>query len=235
MAVPLTADRNIGYLRAADTYIVYTTYTDDTNITGVQTILDKSSGKPIQGWGKSGNDLVAMGAQIDPNTRNTIEQDAMVRVPKAVITAASNKLNTVMDTATGKFRSMADSATRQGEINEWTYNNKMETVFVLQVLFIGLVMISVVFYFNTMGMLTTGFAWYAAVLTTLIVLTIIGTRLYYTTARRDARFWNRRHFEEDRTMLSTYRMDDPGWRGYMSLALRNFEKNDCTNCSPAPA
>lgn len=152
-------------------------------------------------------------------------------------TGTQDRFKQVVESATRDYNVMTDSANRQADINEWSYNDKMDTVFVLQLLFIGLVMISILFYFNGLGALGSGFAWYGTAITSIIVIVIIINRVAYSTSRRDAHSWDRRHFEEDRTMLSTYTMNDPGWISYMTMALNGFQKPACTSttCSPAPA
>jgi uncharacterized membrane protein len=145
-----------------------------------------------------------------------------------------DRFKQVVESATSNYNVMTDSANRQADINEWAYNDKMDTVFVLQLLFIGLVMISILFYFNGLDILGLGFAWYGTALTSIIVIVIILNRVAYSTSRRDAHSWDRRHFEEDRTMLSTYTMSDPGWQEYMTRALNGFQQ-PCTTCTPAPS
>ncbi len=92
----------------------------------------------------------------------------------------------------------ASLAKRQAEINEWSYHNKMDTLFVMQVLFISLLLLSILFYFKSVGAVSGSFVWYVFIILFLIVGLIIINRAAYTTRLRDGRFWNRRKFEEPR-------------------------------------
>jgi hypothetical protein len=159
-------------------------------------------------------------------------------------TPASKELlyQQVVDTANSDYVSMAAFANRQAEINEWAYSDKMDTVFVLQVLFIGLVMISILFYSQTLGYFGSGFAWYGTIVVGMLVTTVILARVSYTNARRDSRYWNRRKFDEDLSKLSRYDATNPGWWDYLSQAFRGFQPptvcpdNNCpTPTAPATA
>jgi hypothetical protein len=147
----------------------------------------------------------------------------------------------IVDTANSDYVSMAAFANRQAEISEWAYNDKMDTVFVLQVLFIGLVMISILFYANSLGYFGSAFAWYGTVLVGIITTTVILARISYTNARRDSRFWNRRKFDEDLSKLSRYDATNPGWWDYLSQAFRGFQppkvcpENNCPTANATPA
>jgi hypothetical protein len=83
---------------------------------------------------------------------------------------------------------------RQFEINEWTASNKLDTLFVLQLLFIGLMLLVPLLYLNRIGILPSS-AYYGVSLIVLvaIILTFV-VRLQYTSQTRDLRFWNRRRF-----------------------------------------
>lgn len=235
----LSLDKQVAYIENGNYYITYLSYGSGIFV-GVQEILDFTTRQRIQGKDKSIKDLIALGAILGPS-QYMLTYPQLVAVPldiprAPVTTPTEMKYYKNTEEENNKYASMVDSVSRQVEVNEWSYNNKMETVFVLQVIFIGVVMVSILFYFNGLGYLGSGFTWYAAALTIVIVVLIVTNRLYYTTARRDARFWNRRHFDEDRSMLSTYTVADPGWRDYLSAALRNFEPAPtCATCSPAPA
>lgn len=87
-----------------------------------------------------------------------------------------------------------DLATRQIQINEWAYNDKMETLFAFQLVFISLILLSVLFYFKGEGMLSGYFVWYAFLVLVLIVGLIIIYRAIYTARVRDPKYWSRREF-----------------------------------------
>jgi len=90
-----------------------------------------------------------------------------------------------------------DMTRRQVEINNWYYENKRETLFVLQLVL--LVMLTLVV---TMGCLTYGWISQdgADYLMGFVIMVGVGTwlyRWYYTTRIRDPRYWSQRNFPED--------------------------------------
>jgi hypothetical protein len=97
---------------------------------------------------------------------------------------------------------MADSyniqlLNRQIEISEWTYQDRMETLFVFQVLFIALMIVAILLYLRGAGIIGTAFVAYASLLLILVVVLIIINRSMYTNRIRDKRTWNRRDFADD--------------------------------------
>lgn len=85
-----------------------------------------------------------------------------------------------------------DTYSRQGEINEWQAQNKLDTLFFLQTLFIFFAFVVVLLYFRKAGTLpTTSFYIFLGV-ALLIVIGILWNRASYTMNYRDQRYWNRR-------------------------------------------
>jgi hypothetical protein len=94
----------------------------------------------------------------------------------------------------------SDMTRRQVEINNWYYENKRETLFVLQLVLLTLLTITVVMYLTTSGWIGQDGANY---LMLIIILVGAGTwmyRWYYTSRIRDPRYWNRRNFPQDGKM-----------------------------------
>ena len=102
-----------------------------------------------------------------------------------------------------KARSEADAATfdsqvakRQFEINEWTVGNKMDTLFVMQMLFIGLTLTAPLLYLSRLGYMPMSvFSTISFLILVAIILTFV-VRYQYTSNSRDLRFWNRRRFAQ---------------------------------------
>jgi len=90
-----------------------------------------------------------------------------------------------------------DLATRQIEINEWSYNNKMDTLFVFQIMFISLLFVSILMILKASGVVGGPFVWYSLMIVLIIVVIIIINRSMYTANRRDDVYWNRRNFSDD--------------------------------------
>jgi uncharacterized membrane protein YgcG len=98
-------------------------------------------------------------------------------------------------------------AARQTEINEWAYNNKMDMLFVFQVLFISLLIICILMMFSYKGVVGRGFVWYIFGILVLLDILVIINRAMYTNRIRDKKDWNRIVFEDDNKLLSPKGID----------------------------
>lgn len=85
---------------------------------------------------------------------------------------------------------------RQFEINEWYNQNKLETLFFLQIFFIVSMLMAVVIYLQKQGAITSETAALITVLLCVIVAATGVYRYYYTRRVRDTRLWHRRYFEK---------------------------------------
>ena len=79
MSVPLSADRNVGYVEAEDVYIVFSEYYGGGTIYGRQT-LQTPEGEAVRGLGKSVQDLIAAGVVVLDDQSGATCGD-LVRVP----------------------------------------------------------------------------------------------------------------------------------------------------------
>ena len=115
----------------------------------------------------------------------------------------NNDLKAAQDVALNTIKGSVDQmnsdknlAKRQHQINEWTANNKLDTLFVYQQLLIILCTTIVLVYLLKRGLLsTTVFLIIIIVLVLIFVFTIIN-RVQYTNKLRDGQFWNKRSFEQ---------------------------------------
>jgi hypothetical protein len=89
----------------------------------------------------------------------------------------------------------SQNAKRQFEINEWSANNKLDTLFFLQLLFIGLTLAAPLLYMYRSGLIP-GSVYYGVtgLVSVALILTAV-VRIQYTSKTRDNRFWNRRRFQ----------------------------------------
>jgi hypothetical protein len=97
----------------------------------------------------------------------------------------------------GTVKYNLDLTRRQTEINNWYYENKRETLFVLQLILLVMLAVTVILGISAKGWITQDGADY---LMTFVIIVGAGTwlyRWYYTTNIRDRRYWSRRNFEED--------------------------------------
>lgn len=113
-----------------------------------------------------------------------------------------------------------ESATRQVQINEWSYNNKMDTLFVFQIVFILLLFSSIMVILKQMGTFGTPFMYYSISIATAIVAIIIINRIVYTQTKRDNVYWDRRVFKEDNIKKTPLSAGDPSYQAYIA----NLEK-----------
>jgi hypothetical protein len=94
----------------------------------------------------------------------------------------------------GNTKYNTDLATRQMQINEWSYHNKMETLFVFQLIFLTLSLFAVLMYMNKANYINVYFMGFIMIIVVFIIAIIIFNRVSYTAKVRDTRFWNRRQF-----------------------------------------
>lgn len=90
-----------------------------------------------------------------------------------------------------------DMTRRQVEINNWYYENKRETLFVLQLTLIVVMTLVVILGCLSYGWITQTAADY---LMGFVIVVGAGTwiyRWYYTANIRDPRYWNQRRFQQD--------------------------------------
>ena len=85
-------------------------------------------------------------------------------------------------------------ATRQHEINEWSNENKLDTLFFMQILFITLTFISVLVFLQSRGTLPPTLFFIFTSIACLIALTTLIIRARYTNVIRDSRYWHKARF-----------------------------------------
>lgn len=83
-------------------------------------------------------------------------------------------------------------AERQYEINEWSNENKRETLFVFQILFVSLLTISLFAFFHRLGYFSTYLFGALAGLILLGVAATIANRANYTNRIRSKRYWHKK-------------------------------------------
>jgi hypothetical protein len=90
-----------------------------------------------------------------------------------------------------------DTYTRQAEINEWQAQNKYDTLFFLQTLFVYFCIAVVALYLRQSGILPNTALYIILGLFGFIVFFILWNRASYTATSRDKRYWNRRYIGLD--------------------------------------
>jgi len=85
-----------------------------------------------------------------------------------------------------------DTYSRQAEINEWQAQNKLDTLFFLQLTFLFFTLMVVLLFLRQYGMMTNGMLWMVGGFCLLILVGTLWNRASYTMNSRDKRYWNRR-------------------------------------------
>lgn len=91
----------------------------------------------------------------------------------------------------------SETYARQGEINEWEAQNKLDTLFFLQWLFLYLTFLTVVIYTWRMGLFPESTFYWIVGISSVILAGILWNRAHYTNSERDNRYWNRRFISLD--------------------------------------
>lgn len=84
--------------------------------------------------------------------------------------------------------------TRNAEIKEWYFNNKLDTLFVFQLLFISLCLLAFLAFLMKLGYFGSGFFGMLVGLLIIILILVIANRAVYTEKVRDKRYWSKRGF-----------------------------------------
>lgn len=129
------------------------------------------------------------------NTQNTARNfDIMTNY-----TTQSNNLNTVVKDLAGTqdynmstAKRNADTAQRNQEIKEWYYNNKLDTLFVFQLMFISLCVLAAIAFAAKMGFISNTLVGILIGFEIVIMILLISNRAIYTDKVRNKRYWNKR-------------------------------------------
>lgn len=89
-------------------------------------------------------------------------------------------------------RNQRDTYSRQAEINEWSAQNRFDTLFFLQITFLFFSVAVILLFLRHYGILPTVSVSILLGVLLLIVLGIFWNRASYTSVSRDKRYWNRR-------------------------------------------
>jgi hypothetical protein len=112
-----------------------------------------------------------------------------------------DKLQKVIHDVNTKYEGSVDSdkklSRRQFEINEWAYHNKLETLFLLQLLFISVLILIVFLFLSKSGYISNMVAGSLSVLLFLGVAYVGYVRWSYTNSTRDQHMWSRRTFPKE--------------------------------------
>jgi len=129
------------------------------------------------------------------NTQNTARNfDIMTNY-----TTQSKNLNTVVSDLAGTqdfnlstAKRNSDTAQRNQEIKEWYYNNKLDTLFVFQLIFISLCALAAIAFAAKMGFISNTLVGILIGIQIVVMILLISNRAIYTDKVRNKRYWNKR-------------------------------------------
>ena len=127
-----------------------------------------------------------------------MDHNSMAAVAQAqAMTSMEDHLIAEQEGQRSAIKMNRDNTRRQVEINNWYYENKRETLFVLQLVLLVMLTVTVILTLAHMGYIPQEGADY---LMLFVIVVGAGTwlyRWYYTTYIRDPRYWSRRSFTQD--------------------------------------
>lgn len=110
-------------------------------------------------------------------------------------------LDRIQSAVVEQTKQAADAATfdnqtaqRQMQATEWSVGSKQDTLFILQLVFIGLTLTAPLLFMTRAGMMPMSVFSGVSFLILLAIVLTIAVRAIYTEKVRDNRFWNRRRF-----------------------------------------
>ena len=101
-----------------------------------------------------------------------------------------------------------DSIERQTEINEWEYQRKLETLFMLQLIYLAMVVLVILSILWKYGLMNLPFILLIGLIAIVIISMLWFYRSAYTANVRDKNFWNKRRFEGDGTLAPAVSPED---------------------------
>jgi cation transport ATPase len=90
---------------------------------------------------------------------------------------------------------------RKYEMNEWTVNNKKDTLFVLSSLFIGISVFLLLTILLHMHIISTGIWAFIGAITVIVFILIVINRAQYTDLLRNKHYWNKKRFEGENNKI----------------------------------
>ena len=138
---------------------------------------------------KASGDMARM-MDMDHNSLGVLLRSGDLTITQDHIINEQNRMK-------GTTKTNEDLTRRQVEINNWYYENKRETLFVLQLILLTALTVIVLLALKTNGYVTETGSDYIIFGVLIVALGTWLFRWYYTTYTRDRRYWNQRTFVAD--------------------------------------
>jgi hypothetical protein len=152
----------------------------------IQAVLDKV--------GAAKNDRFQYLSEDLTGTDNNITSTAYYVQRTGDLTSMATDIGSVASKQVNASSINSSLINRQGEINEWSNNNKLDTLFFLQILFITLTFISTMVFLNSNGYISSYFLNLWIILSSFFAVFILITRARKTSVLRDGRYWHKMRF-----------------------------------------
>ena len=134
------------------------------------------------------NSLLTTMNSADAGSNNSLTYGVLLSRNKTIDDIAKD-MTTLNTQATNGSK---DTYSRQAEINEWQAQNKLDTLFFLQLTFLFFTLMVVLIFLRQYGVMTNGMLWTVVSVLVLLLLGTLWNRASYTNNSRDKRYWNRR-------------------------------------------
>jgi hypothetical protein len=109
-------------------------------------------------------------------------------------TNVANKIDTITNENLQKNSINTGVLNRQVEINEWSNFNKLDTLYILQVIFIGLCVVCILAYLMLKELISPYLFKFISYTIALIAMVMIALRWRYTSLSRNNRYWHKAEF-----------------------------------------
>lgn len=86
------------------------------------------------------------------------------------------------------------NASRQQKINEYAYQNKMDTLFFFQIVLLSVLIVGIFAYGARVGYFSYALTGYIAILLLIVDILVLSGRMAYSMNLRDTKTWSRRRF-----------------------------------------
>jgi small-conductance mechanosensitive channel len=98
-----------------------------------------------------------------------------------------------------RLQANADSLSRQTQINDWEASAKLETLFLLQLAFVGLMILCILAYISSAGIISRAYVFYIAFVF-VGILAYLGISRWLFTQRRTHTSWTELQFAGDHSL-----------------------------------
>jgi hypothetical protein len=137
---------------------------------------------------------------------NTADSSSNNSLSYAVLLSRNKTIDDIASDMTTKNlqlqRGAKDTYIRQGQINEWQAQNKLDTLFFLQLTFVFFTILVLCMFLRRYGIISDGIFWTIAGIFTVILVGTLWNRAAYTNNSRDQTSWNRRYIGLSDSQLS---------------------------------